>query len=217
MSKLDIDSIYRDIGIFGTIRVKHRICLYSKDPKTSKNKPARDIFVSTKSNGGVAGYASFSYRSNKDMIVLEALGDKDSLKIRNSTYLTYEDLAECKRILKEALSWFKDPVIKNELFEYDQGKPYKISDKYSELHSIMYTKFGMKNAFIAIQPAIINDFKSSTGYPGIVIKSITGVIGCCTITEFRSLADILVTNLTNLYQLSLDLLNNHMLCELLGG
>ena len=52
MGKLDIDSIYRDIGVFGTIRLKHRICLFNKDSKTNRNRPYREIFVSAKSNGG---------------------------------------------------------------------------------------------------------------------------------------------------------------------
>ena len=217
MGKLDIDSIYRDIGVFGTIRLKHRICLFNKDSKTNRNRPYREIFVSAKSNGGSIGYGSFSYRSNKDMLILESLGDKESTKLRNSICITYDDLFEMKRIIKEALHWFNDPDIKNGLYEYEGNKPYKISDKYQNIHAIMYTKIGQNNSFIAIQPAIINDFRSRTGYPGVVIKCLTGVIGCCTITEFRSMAELLLTNLTNLYQISLDLLNHHMLCELIGG
>lgn len=219
MGKMDIDSIYKDIGVFGTIGMKHRIVLFSKDSKTGKNRQYCNQFVSKRSKGGSLGYKSLAFRPTTDSILLETheFDNNDMIKLKNSLYLTYEDLGEVKRVCNEVMHWFNDPEIKNNLFQYENNNPYKVSDMYANLHSIMYTSIGLKGSFLVIQPAIINDFKTKVGYPGVIIKSITGVVGCCTITEFKSLSSILISNLTDLYKISLELLNHYMLYEMIGG
>ena len=218
MGKLDLDSIYRDIGVFGNIGLKHRIVLFSKDQKTGKNKSYSQRFVSKRSKGGNLGYGSIAFKPTSDSLVLETSEyDPENTKIKNTIYLSYNDIGELKRVCNETLHWFEDPEIKNDLYQYEGKNPYKISDKYGHLHSIMYTSIGMPGSFLVIQPVVINDFKTHMGYPGIVIKSMTGVIGCCTITEFKSLSSILIKNLEDLYKISLELTNHYMLYELIGG
>jgi hypothetical protein len=219
MGSLDLDSIYKDIGTFGTIGLKHRVVLFSKDTKTGKNKPYEQNFVSNKSKGGKCGYNSIYYRSTTESIILETrdFDTKDDIKLKNSIYLTYNDIGEIERVCKEVTSWFENPQIKNDLFQYENNNPYKISDKYMQLHSIMYPAIGLNRAFLVIQPAVITDFKTRMGYPGVIIKSISGVVGCCTITEFKSLSKILISNLRDLYKISLDLMNHYMLDKLIGG
>ena len=218
MGRLDLDSIYKEIGTFGTIGLKHRVVLFSKDNKTGKNKPYMQKYISNKSKGGKCGYNSFFYRMTTESIVIETkdFDNKDDTKLKNTIYLTYNDIGEVERVCKEVISWFENPQIKNDLFQYEDNNPYKISDKYAQLHSIMYPSIGINGAFLVVQPAVITDFKTRMGYPGIIIKSITGVLGCCTITEFKSMAMILISNLKDLYKISLDLMNHYMLEQLIG-
>lgn len=218
MGKIDcIDSIYKNIGYFGSISIKHRVVLYSNDPKTNKNKPYKREFTSKRSKGGAIGFPSFSFRTTNDMIIIETVDfeNKDSPKVKNNVYLSYEDIGEVKRVVRESLNWFEDSEIKNNLFEYENKNPYKISDKYRSLHAIMYPRIGMKRSYLTIQPAVINDFKTRMGYPGIVLKTLTGTIGCCTITEYKSFCSVLLSVLNDLYKSSLELINHHILTELL--
>jgi hypothetical protein len=219
MSKLDLDSIYKDIGLFGTIGMKHRVVLYTKEANSAKNRPYVEKFTSKRSKGGMLGYGSISFKPTVNSIILEThdFENKDIGNLKNTVYLTYNDISDVKRICSEAISWFRDPEIKNDLFQYENNNPYKISDKYMQLHSIMYTNIGLKGSFLTIQPAVINDFKTKMGYPGVVLKCMTGVIGCCTISEFESLSSVLITNLQELYKISIELVNHYMLCELIGG
>ena len=219
MSKFEVDSIYREVGTFGTIGIKHRVVMFSKDGKYGKNKSYVRQYVSSKSNGGKAGLSSFLYRGTADSIVIETKDyeNKDSVKMKNTIYLSYSDISEVERVCKEAISWFENPQIKNDLFQYENNNPYKISDKYSSLHAIMYPIIGINGAFLVIQPAVITDFKTRMGYPGVLIKSITGVVGCCTITEFKSMVIVLMSSLRDLYKLSLDLINHYMLDQIIGG
>lgn len=219
MNKLDLDSIYKPIGVFGTISMKHRVVLFSKEPNKNMNKPFVNRFTSKRSKGGALGYGSISFKPTTDSIMLETcdFDSKDTNIIKNTVYLTYGDIGGIKTLCNEVSSWFKNPDIKNDLFQYENNNPYKISDKYAQLHASLYTTIGIKGSFLIIQPAVINDFKTKMGYPGVVLKCLTGVIGCCTISEFESLASTLVTNLNDLYKISLDLVNQYMLTELIGG
>ena len=215
----NIDSIYKNIGIFGTIGLKHRVVVYSNDSKINKPKPYKTNFTSKRSKGGMIGFPSYSFRSTNDMLIIENADFelRDSSKIRNSVYLTYDDISEVKRIIKESLNWFEDSEIKNNLFVYENNNPYKISDTYRTLHSIMYPKVGIKSNYLTVQPAVITDFTTRLGYPGIVLKTITGTIGCCTISEYKSMCSVVLSILNDLYKTSLELLNHHMLTELIGG
>ena len=219
MSKFEVDSIYREIGTFGTIGIKHRVVLFSKDGKNGKNKQYAKQYVSNKSNGGKAGLSSFLYRGTSDSIVIETKDyeNKDSVKMKSMIYLSYTDISEVDRVCREAISWFENPQIKNDLFQYENNNPYKISDKYAGLHAIMYPIIGINGTFLVIQPAVITDFKTRMGYPGVLIKTITGVVGCCTITEFKSFVIVLMSSLRDLYKLSLDLINHYMLDQIIGG
>lgn len=216
MNKLDMDSIYKEIGVFGNIQLKHRVALFQKD-NSGKNKPYKRSYGSSKSKGGMAGYMSYFFRKTTNAIILESYDfeNKDTQKIKNSVYLTQEDISEVERMLNESEMWFKDKELKNNLFVYEGNNPYKISDKYYELCSIIYPTYGIRGGFLSIQPAVVNDFKTRIGYPGVVIKSITGVIGCCTVKEFLSMSIILRQNLRNIHQLSMELINQYMLTELL--
>lgn len=216
MNKLDIDSIYKQIGNFGGISVKHRVSLFQAD-SNGKNKEYKRFYGSSKSKGGMAGYMSYYFRKTTNALILESndFDSKETQKIKNSVYLTQDDLSEVERILNESEFWFKDPELKNNLFVYENNNPYKVSDKYYELCSIMYLTYGLRGSFLSIQPAVVNDFKTRIGYPGVVIKSITGVVGCCTVKEFLSMSMIIRQNLRNLHSISLELLNHYMLTELL--
>ena len=46
MSKFEVDSIYREIGTFGTIGIKHRVVLFSKDGKNVYIKSSNLMYSS---------------------------------------------------------------------------------------------------------------------------------------------------------------------------
>lgn len=218
-NRLDIDSIYKDVGTFGSIHLKHRVVLYTKG-QDSKPKPYVSRYVSSRSKGGSVGFESYYYRKTNNALILESWdfdGERNtSNKLKNSVYFTQDDTANAIGFFNEALSWFKDSEIKNNLFEYQGNYPYKVADNYSRLHAMMYPTHGIKGAFISIQPAVVTDFKTKLGYPGVVIKGITGVIGCCTVKEFETLHSVFITNLKILHSLSVELMNHYMLSTLLG-
>lgn len=216
MNKLDMDSIYKEIGVFGNIILKHRVAMFQKDIN-GKNKPYRRSYGSSKSKGGMAGYVSYFFRKTTNALILESYDFevKDSPKIKNSVYITQDDISEVDRLLDESEFWFKDPELKNNLFVYENDKPYKIADKYYKLSSIIYPTYGVRGGFLSIQPAVVNDFKTQIGYPGVVIKALSGVVGCCTVKEFLSMSVVIRQNLKNLHQLSQEMINQYMLTELL--
>lgn len=221
-SIFNVDSIYRDIDQFGTIRVKHRVNLFSKD-KAGKNVPYGKIYVSQKSNGGIIGYPSVAFRETKDSLILESgyVFEKDnpnSVRKPKSVMISYDDVGEIKRCFNEAYKWFTSDPWKNELFKYDEktGIPYGIAQKYESLNSTCNLKSGMRGAFLAIKPTTVSDPLNSIGYPGVVLIGQQGLIGSCTMTEFFSMRDVVLTNVTNLYQISLELVNQYLLGQI-GG
>lgn len=211
----NVDSIFKTVAAFGNILVKHRVHILTLD-KSGHSLDYVYKFTSSKSRGGRLGYPSTFFNSSDDGIVLENIPkDKDTDKIKISVYLTYNDISELIRIFEESRSWFEK--YKNDLFEYDKnGIPYNVNQKYSELHAIMRLRFGIKGSFLAIQPAVILDSLNNTGYPGVILKSNTGCIGTCTITEFFSLQEIVINLMKNLYQISNELVNQYLLTEI-GG
>lgn len=217
MNKLDIDSIYKNIGSFGGINIKHRVSMFQKDTD-GKNKEYKRNYGSSKSKGGMAGYMSYFFRKTTNAIILESndFDSKETQKLKNSVYLTQDDICEVERILDESEFWFKDKELKNNLFVYENNNPYKVSDKYYSLNTIMYLTYGLRGSFLSIQPAVVNDFKTRIGYPGVVMKGITGVIGCCTVKEFLSMSIVIKQNLRNLHSISMELINQYLLTELLN-
>jgi len=211
----NVDSIFKTVAAFGNILVKHRVHILTLD-KSGHSLDYVYKFTSSKSRGGRLGYPSTFFNSSDDGIVLENIPkDKDTDKIKISVYLTYNDISELIRIFEESRSWFEK--YKNDLFEYDKnGIPYNVNQKYSELHAIMRLRFGIKGSFLAIQPAVILDSLNNTGYPGVILKSNTGCIGTCTITEFFSLQEVVINLMKNLYQISNELVNQYLLTEI-GG
>ena len=209
---MKLDSIYKNVAIFGNILVKHRVHIFSVD-KLGMCAEYSSKFTSSKSKAGKMGYPSVNFKSTDDSIILENIPkDSKTDKIRNSVYLSYTDLSEVIRVFKESTEWFDK--YKNDLFEYDKNNiPYGINQKYSNLHAIMRIKVGLKGTFLAIQPAVILDSMNSSGYPGIIMKTATGYIGSCTLTEFFSLQQIVVNMMKNLYQISNDLINQYLLTE----
>lgn len=212
-TQLDLDSVYKDIGTFGSVGLKHRVVLFSKGTD-GNNRPYVNQYKSTKSKGGSAGLMSYYFRRTTNALILEST--EPVSKVKNSIYFTQEDTMDSIRFLDEALNWFKDPEIKNNLFEYEGNNPYKVSDKYNKLHSMMCPTHGLRGAFVSIQPAVINDFRTRLGYPGVVIKGVTGVVGCCTVKEFENLVHIFKRSMLDLHSISMELLNHYMMCKLIG-
>lgn len=215
MGVMDIDSIYRTVATFGNISIKHRVHVFSR-AKNNSTIPYKSKFTSSRSKGGLVGYPSISFRSTDDAIILENIPKKDTKddKVRVSVYLTYNDISELIRVFKESTNWFTE--YKNDLFEYENNVPYGINSKYSNLHSIMKVKIGTPGTFLSIQPAVILDSMNSSGYPGIIIKTLNGYVGSCTLTEYFSMQQIVVNLLKNLYQISNELINQYLLSEI-GG
>ena len=217
MDKLDIDSLYKTIGSFGGITVRHRVAMFQKNTD-GKNVPYIKSYGSSKSKGGMAGYMSYFFRKTNNAIILESNdyeNSKETQKLKNSVYLTQEDSSEVERILDESEFWFKDKELKNNLFVYENDNPYKVSDKYYSLNTILYPTFGIRGSFLSIQPAVVNDFKTRIGYPGVVLKGITGLIGCCTVQEFLSMSIVVRQNIRNLHSISMELINQYLLTEIM--
>ncbi|MDE7100168.1 MAG: hypothetical protein K2N99_02955, partial [Malacoplasma sp.] len=72
---------------------------------------------------------------------------------------------------------------------------------------------GLKGSFMSIQPCVITDFSTQTIYPGVVIKGLTGVVGCLTYDELKLCATVIINNLDMLYLNSLTLMNHFILSE----
>lgn len=213
---LNIDSLYRPIATFGNIGLEHRVNLFEPSRVSGeKSIPYKKDFVSSKSKGGVIGFKSISFRSTRDALILKSMTSysKDDVKrIPASAYLSYNDISEVKRIFNTANSWFTSEI-KNDLFQYENNIPYRVSEKYNELSVIMNCKNGLIGGFLSIQPYVLSDPLNNIGYPGVIFKCQTGVIGTCSVTEFMSLGSILIKNLENLYELSIQLMNHFMLQE----
>ena len=215
MVKLNIDSIYRPIAVFGNISLEHRVNLFETSRVSGeKNIPYKKDFVSAKSKGGMVGYKSVSFRSTRDALILKSMmmNKEDVKRIPASAYLSYNDISEVKRLFNTATSWFTSDI-KNDLFQYEDNIPYRVSEKYNELSVIMNCKNGMIGGFLSIQPYVLSDPLNNIGYPGVILKCQNGVIGTCSITEFMSLGSVLIKNLENLYELSIQLMNHYMLQE----
>jgi len=209
MSKpMNIDSIYKSIAQYGSILVKHRVHVF-KSNKENKESNYGVRFTSTKSKGGSIGIPSVSFRGTDDCLILENIPKENTVKVKPAVYLTYNDVADVKRIFREATSWFKD--YKNDLFNYENSIPYSVSSKYQSLNTIMYPKIGVKGTFLAIQPAVIVDPLHGIGYPGIIMKGLSGIIGVCTYTEFLSMQTLVINSLEHLYEISNTLINQYLL------
>ena len=78
----------------------------------------------------------------------------------------------------------------------------------------MYPRIGVKGTFLAIQPTVVMDPMHGIGYPGIVLKSLSGVVGICTYTEFLSLQHVVTNLLSNLYEISNTLINQYLMLNL---
>lgn len=214
-NKLNIDSVYRPIAIFGNIALEHRVNLFETSRVAGeKNIPYKKDFVSAKSKGGIIGFKSVSFRSTKDALILKStmLNKEDVKRIPPSAYLSYNDISEVKRLFNTATSWFTSDI-KNDLFQYEDNIPYRVSEKYNELSVIMNCKNGMIGGFLSVQPYVLSDPLNNIGYPGVILKCQNGVIGTCSITEFMSLGSVLIKNIENLYELSIQLINHYMLQE----
>ena len=214
-NKLNIDSLYRPIANFGNIGLEHRVNLFEPSKVSGeKNVPYRKDFVSTKSKGGIIGFKSVAFRNTRDSIILKGVSfSKDDIKrVPPSVYLTYSDVSEVKRIFTTASSWFTSDI-KNDLFQYENNIPYRVSEKYNELSVVMNCTSGYAGSFLSIQPYVIIDSLNNIGYPGVILKCQQGVLGTCSLTEFMSLGSILIKNLENLYELSIQLMNHFMLQE----
>ena len=179
-------------------------------PKVTKGH----AYEVTKSKGGVIGFKSVAFRNTRDSIILKGISfNKDDIKrIPPSVYLTYSDVSEVKRIFTTASSWFTSDI-KNDLFQYENNIPYRVSEKYNELSVVMNCTSGYAGSFLSIQPYVIIDSLNNIGYPGVILKCQQGVLGTCSLTEFMSLGSILIKNLENLYELSIQLMNHFMLQE----
>lgn len=215
-TKLNVDSLYRPIATFGNISLEHRVNLFepSKVPG-EKNVPYKKDFVSAKSKGGIVGFKSVSFRNTRDALILKSMNivSKDDVKrVPSSAYLSYGDISEIKRIFNIANSWFTSEI-KNDLFQYENNIPYRVSEKYKELSALMNLKSGLVGGFLSIQPYVLSDPLNGIGYPGVIFKCQTGIIGSCSVTEFMSLGSILIKNLENLYEISINLMNHFMLQE----
>ena len=212
MSKsMNLDSIYKNVVQYGNILIKHRVHIFKQNKSNDKLEYER-VFTSTKSKGGSIGIPSVSFRGTDDCVILENIPKEQTVKIKPSVYLTYGDISEMKRIFKESTRWFIE--YKNDLFNYENSIPYSVSSKYQSLNTIMYPKIGIKGTFLSIQPAVVIDPLHGIGYPGVVFKSLSGVIGVCTYTEFLSLQTTVISLLTNLYEISNNLINQYLLLRL---
>ena len=210
---MNVDSIYKSITQYGNILIKHRVHVYRANKANEKGPTSyANIFTSSKSKGGSIGIPSISFRSTDDCIILENIPKEATTKVKPAVYLTYADLADVRRIFKEAINWFVE--YKNDLFNYENSIPYSVSSKYQNLHAIMYPKIGVKGTFLAIQPTVVMDPMHGIGYPGIVFKSLSGIIGICTYTEFLSLQHMVTNLLSNLYEISNTLINQYLLMNL---
>lgn len=215
-NKLNIDSLYRPIATFGNICLEHRVNLFepSKVPG-EKSNPYKKDFVSAKSKGGILGFKSVSFRNTKDALIIKSMSQnsKDDVKrVPASAYLSYGDISEVKRLFATANSWFTSEI-KNDLFQYDNDIPYRVSEKYNELSVVINLKSGFVGGFLSVQPYVLSDPLNGIGYPGVIFKCQTGIIGSCSVTEFMSLGNILIKNLENLYEISINLMNHFMLQE----
>lgn len=216
INKLNIDSLYRPIATFGNISLEHRVNLFEQSRVSGeKSIPYKKDFVSAKSKGGIIGFKSISFRNTRDALILKSMAkskNDDIKRVPPSAYLTYSDISEVKHLFSTANSWFTSEI-KNDLFQYEDNIPYRVSEKYSDLSVIMNCKNGYVGGFLSIQPYVLSDPLNDIGYPGVIFKCQQGVIGTCSVTEFMSLGTILIKNLENLYELSLTLMNHFMLQE----
>ena len=215
MNPMNLDSIFKNVTIYGNISIKHRVHVF-KETKTKEQVEYYKVFTSSKSKGGSNGIPSVSFRGTDDCIILENIPKEiNTVKVKPAVYLTYGDIADVKRIFKEATSWFTE--YKNDLFNYENSVPYSVSSKYQTLSTIMYPKIGIKGTFLAIQPAVIMDPMHGIGYPGVIFKGLSGIIGVCTYTEFLSMQTTVVSLLTNLYEISNNLINQYLMLRNLKG
>lgn len=216
MKKLsNIDSLYRPIATFGNISLEHRVNLFEQSKVIGeKNVPYKKDFTSARSKGGMVGCKSSSFRTTKDALILKGMynNKEEVVKIPPSAYISYRDIYEIKKAFKIVHSWFHSDI-KNDLFQYENNIPYKISEKYEGLVAIATLKAGIIGGFLAIQPYVISDALNNIGYPGVILKCKTGIIGTCSVSEFMSLGTVLIKNLENLYEISINLMNHYMLQE----
>lgn len=219
----NIEYINRGITTIGSISIAHKVSVY-KAPKKGSNDPQQyhRKQCSSYTFAGKLGYPSYFCRETKDYIVLqegiaatktveEYERQKENITYKKrhvSVLLTYADVDNIKTTFDIASNWFIDEKYRNNLFLYDQsGIPYGLSHNFDTLSVLTNLTTG-KGSFLSIQPAVVLDALNSIGYPGVVLKCSSGILGTCTMAEFFSLKRIVIHLLDNLYTNTLCLLNH---------
>lgn len=208
----DINKISKRIITIGGIQVKHYIKIPTTD-KFGKKFP----YINTYKGGGMALPTCYVIQTSDAIILESVISDserKDGIRTI-SVYLSYNDIMGLKNLFDEGYRWFTDPSIKNELFSYTkEGKPYKISEKYTQLNYLINLKNSLlQGAYLCVQPAIVTDTKNIVTYPGVIFKCVNGILGMCTMEEFMNLRTLMDNLMTNLYQNSLLLINNALMAS----
>ena len=215
----DVNSINKTITTIGDITISHKVVVFRKQKMVTTSYPYMNEYKINNSE-------SYYLRETKDYIVLtEGFGKFDSeerierLKThkKNSVLMTYSDISNIITLLNNASKWFTEDEYRNNLFKYDEtGVPYAVSDKYENLCTLTNIVTGQDN-FISIQPVVVGNALNSVGFPGVVIKCQTGVIGSCSMTEFMTLKRLLINLLDNLYSNSIALMDHFIKMYECGG
>ena len=69
MNPMNLDSIFKNVTIYGNISIKHRVHVF-KETKTKEQVEYYKVFTSSKSKGGSNGIPSVSFRGTDDCIIL---------------------------------------------------------------------------------------------------------------------------------------------------
>lgn len=194
-----VHRIIKLVSTFNDVSVKHIVYMLEKK---------KDVFEDLRSSypqQGVYKDPRYNiinlYTKSREGISIESTSHKlnDS---PISTYFTYNNLYEVKEFLNECSKWFTDNNM-GDIFKYTQnGKPFGITDKYSDYFNVIYFK-GQRNRYLIGVPAVIYDGEDS--YTGIRLKNESGIIGDMTNSEFMNFKMCLEDLIHNLYSNSLIL------------
>ena len=200
-----IGRINKVICTIGEITIKHSVGVKRGNLREDVDKTYVNKYMT-----GKTLFPSYYINHTSDGIILERMKENKKEGVMCNVYLSYVDIAPVIRCLNEAKYWFEDEEIRNNLYVYSEDdKPYKVSEKYQYLNAQCTLTTGrFKGGFLSIQPAVVSEAVNNVLYPGVVFKCQQGVIGVCTVDEFLSLRIILISLLNNLYQESLNLINN---------
>ncbi len=210
-----IDKVIKRITQIGDMVIEHQTNVQIFDKRVGKFNPVIKVNKNSTSKAGVNGLSSVYIGNSYDKIVLKS--NKDAIKTDENwvpppaIIIGYGDFNNFKIFLDEIKSWFEIEEYRNNLFNYStDGVPIQINSKYKDLGCRFKSHSYFINDVCAARPFIVTTTFGTDRYPGVEFRGKTGIIGCCTYSEFYELRFLLLDLLKNLYQNSLNL-------SILGG